>query len=116
MGITSDTGTRASMSARHDFPSLYRAERGRLFRSLYAYSGGRRDVAEDATVEAFARAIAEGERVRDPVPWLYRTAFRIVAAELKEDRRRGERPDEDADPSFEPVVGVLDALRALSPQ
>src|SRR6202795_4421289 len=111
MGITSDTGTRASMSARHDFPSLYRAERGRLFRSLYAYSGGRRDVAEDATVEAFARAIAEGERVRDPVPCLYRTACLVAAGELKTDHRHAEQPEESIDPSLD-SVGVLAALRS----
>jgi RNA polymerase sigma-70 factor (ECF subfamily) len=114
--IDRDTGVSAEASGGHDYAELFRAENAKLYRSLYAYTGGRRDIAEDATVEAFARAISEGERVRDPLPWLYRTAFRIAAAELKGDRKRGERKDEVADPPDEAAVEVLAGVRALSPQ
>ncbi len=112
--IDQDTEVSGQLSGGHDYAALFEAESGRLYRSLFAYSGGRRDIAEDATVEAFARAIAEGERVRDPVPWLYRTAFRLAAAELKEERGRADRSDEPGrSPSVRPSE-VLDALRRLT--
>jgi RNA polymerase sigma-70 factor (ECF subfamily) len=114
VGIDEQTDVGGKVSGAHDYAALFGAESGRLYRSLYAYTGGRRAIAEDATIEAFARAISEGERVRDPVPWLYRTAFRLAAAELKEDRRRGQRRDEPADPPSVPRSEVLDALRVLT--
>jgi len=114
--IDRDTGVSAEASGGHDYAELFRAENAKLYRSLYAYTGGRRDIAEDATVEAFARALSEGERVRNPLPWLYRTAFRIAAAELKGDRKRDEREDEAADPPGEAAVEVLAGVRGLSPQ
>jgi len=116
IGIDSESGFNAEMSGGHDYAELFRAENAKLYRALYGYTGGRRDIAEDATVEAFARAISEGGRVRDPLPWLYRTAFRIAAAELKGDRRRGERQDEAAEPPDEAAVEVLAGVRALSMQ
>src|SRR5215472_18841769 len=60
-----------------------------LWRTLYAFTAGRRAVADDAVAEAFARALERARSIRDPVPWLYRTALRIAAAELK--RERAER-------------------------
>ncbi len=112
--IDQETEVGGQVSGGRDYAALFEAESHKLYRSLYAYTGGRRDMAEDATVEAFARAIAQGDRVRDSVPWLYRTAFRIAAAELKEDHRRGQRRDEPADPPPVPRSDVLDALRALT--
>jgi RNA polymerase sigma-70 factor, ECF subfamily len=114
--IGQDTALGKDVSGGHDYAALFSAESERLYRSLFAYTGGRRAVAEDATVEAFARAISEGEGIRDPVPWLYRTAFRLAAAELKEEARRGERLDETVDPPTAPQSELLDALRVLSPQ
>src|SRR4051812_8720459 len=114
--IGSESGVGAEMSGGHDYAELFRAENAKLYRSLVAFTGGRRDIAEDATVEAFARAISEGERVRDPLPWLYRTAFRIAAAELKSDRRRAERQDEATDPPDDSAMEVLAGVRALSAQ
>jgi RNA polymerase sigma-70 factor (ECF subfamily) len=116
VGIDERTEAGGQVSGGHDYAALFGAESGRLYRSLYAYTGGRRDIAEDATVEAFARAISEGDRVRDPVRWLYRTAFRLAAAELKEDRTRGQRRDEPVDPPSLPHSEVLDAIRGLSDQ
>jgi len=67
--------------------------------------------------EAFARALERADSIRDPIAWLYRTAFRIAAAELK--RERTERP-----PLSSPAVAaipppgladLLPALRQLSP-
>jgi hypothetical protein len=54
-------------------------------RAILAYSGGRRDVADDAVAEAFARTIERDDQVRDPKAYLYRLAFRIASAELRRD-------------------------------
>jgi RNA polymerase sigma-70 factor (ECF subfamily) len=72
---------------------VFRREAPRLWRALMAFTAGRSAVAEDAVAEAFSRALAEPERIRDPVAWLYRVAFRVAADELKrEQRSRGSSP------------------------
>lgn len=98
----------------HDFDAIWRDTGPTLWRAVRAYSGGRRDVADDAVAEAFARAIARDGQIREPVPYLYRTAFRIAAAELRRDRGERERRDEpmEEEPS---LVDLGPALRRLSP-
>jgi len=97
----------------HDFDAIFRETGPRLWRALLAYSAGRRDVADDALAEAFARAMERGDAVRDPASYLYRIAFRVAAAEL-----RRPAPSEpvtsslDADPGLAELFG---ALRRLSP-
>lgn len=62
--------------------------------------------------EAFARAIQHDHGIRDPVPWLFRTAFRLAAAELKRDGRAApfvEAEHRDAAEGIE----LLDALRKV---
>ncbi|MEO8423875.1 MAG: hypothetical protein ABI595_08180 [Actinomycetota bacterium] len=63
----------------HDFERVFRDDGPGLWRAIYAYTGGRRDIADDAVAEAFARAIAHAGSIRDPIAWVYRTAFRIAA-------------------------------------
>jgi RNA polymerase sigma-70 factor, ECF subfamily len=99
--------------ATHDFEALFRAEADRLYRTLYAFTGGRRDIAEEAGAEAFARAIAQGDRLRDPLAWIYTAGFRLAIDELRRDRRRSP-PAEGEAPAHE-LEGVIDALRKLSP-
>ena len=77
-----------------DYAALYREIGPQLWRAILAYSGGRRHVADDAVGEAFARAMENRTSIRSPYPWLYRTAFRIAAAELRREVREG--PEEDA--------------------
>ena len=87
-----------------------------IWRAVYAYSGGRRDVADDAVAEAFARAIARPDTVREPVPYLYRVAFRIAAADLERTGRQSELFETDRmveDP--EPAADLMAALRRLTP-
>ena len=100
----------------HDFDSLFRAERDDVYRTMLAFTGGRADVAEEATAEAFARALARREELRDPVAWIYRAAFRIATDEIRRDRRRdaGAIADLAPDPSSE-VGDLIAALRLLSP-
>ena len=98
----------------HDFDALFRGAGSGVFRTLYAYTGGRRDIAEEAMAEAFARAIARSGTVRDPVAWIYRTAFRLANEELRAERKRGPAPTEEGSPPPE-LGGLVDALRQLSP-
>jgi RNA polymerase sigma-70 factor (ECF subfamily) len=96
-----------------DYAELYREIGPQLWRAIYAYSGGRRDIADDAVGEAFARAIAQDGSIRRAYPWIYRVAFRIAAAEL----RRTPDPDiPDGVHLDDPSSGdLLRALRDLSP-
>lgn len=96
-----------------DFDAVWREIGPTLWRAVFAFSGGRRDVADDAVAEAFARAIARADAIREPKPYLYRVAFRIAAAELREDRGEAQ-----PDVPFEDRHIVADlgpALRRLSP-
>ena len=98
----------------HDFDLLFRRDGPGVWRTIYAFTGGRRDVAEEAVAEAFARAIAHAPAIREPLPWIYRTAFRLARDELRRERSR---------PAIErgvvedrPEVGeLMRALRELSP-
>ena len=70
----------------------YRDYGTQLWRGIYAYSGGRADIADDAVAEAFARALVDTRRIRSPLPWLYRVAFRQAAERLRDERRQGAVP------------------------
>jgi RNA polymerase sigma-70 factor (ECF subfamily) len=98
----------------HDFDALFREAGSGVFRTLYAYTGGRRDIAEEAMAEAFARALARSDTIRDPVAWIYRTAFRLANDELRAERRRGPAPVDVEAPPPE-LSGLIEALRRLSP-
>jgi RNA polymerase sigma-70 factor (ECF subfamily) len=98
----------------HDFDAVFREAGSGVFRTLFAYTGGRRDIAEEAMAEAFARAIARSGTIRDPVAWIYRTAFRLANEELRTERRRGPAPAEEGSPPPE-LSGLIEALRQLSP-
>jgi RNA polymerase sigma-70 factor, ECF subfamily len=98
-----------------DFEQLYRDAGPPLWRAIYGFVGGRRQVAEDAVAEAFARAIEHADEIRSPLPWLYRTAFRLAVRELQREKRRPPHLPEPA-PGIDPgeVQDVLKALSALS--
>jgi len=101
--------------ARVDLERVYRESGPALARAIYAYVGGRRDLAEDAVAEAFARALEHADRIRTPVPWLYRTAFRIASHELQREKRPLRLPDPV--PGIDPIEvrSILDALAHLTP-
>jgi RNA polymerase sigma-70 factor, ECF subfamily len=97
----------------HDFDALFREAGSGVFRTLYAYTGGRRDIAEEAMAEAFARALVRSNTIRDPVAWIYRTAFRLANEELRAEGRRG--PATEAATPPPELDGLIEALRRLSP-
>jgi RNA polymerase sigma factor (sigma-70 family) len=106
----------AQVSASTDrFEAAYRQEAQRLWRALVVFTADR-DLASDALAEAFAQGLAGGDRIRDPVAWTWRAAFRIAAGVLKE---RGTIDDLAApERSYdvpEPLWDVFDALGKLSP-
>jgi RNA polymerase sigma-70 factor, ECF subfamily len=108
-----ENGTERLARTPVDFDGLFRTEGDGVYRTLYAFTGGRADVAEDATAEAFARAVASRDLLRDPLAWIYRVAFRVAIDELRRDRRRTTLPEAPSAPPE--VAGVVQALRKLSP-
>lgn len=96
-----------------DYAALYREVGPQLWRAILVYSGGRREVADDAVGEAFARAIESDRVIRRPFPWLYRTAFRIAAAELR--REDAPLPVTEAQFDDSATDDLMRALRQLSP-
>ena len=98
-----------------DLGAVFDANAAALYRTILAYTGGRGDLAEDAVAEAFARAAAQPtSKLRDPVAWLYRSAFNAANDELRREKRSGSH---DAAPrevvALPEVAGLFDALRTL---
>jgi RNA polymerase sigma-70 factor, ECF subfamily len=108
------------VAAEIEIDQLYRDVGPSLWRAINAYCGGQRAIADDCVAEAFARLIQAGPAVRRPFPWLYRTAFRLAAAEL---RRAGRQVSDASESPREIAAGddagryreVISALRELSP-
>jgi RNA polymerase sigma-70 factor (ECF subfamily) len=99
----------------HDFGRLFREEGEGVWRTMCAFTGGRADIADEVTAEAFARAISHDRDLRDPLRWIYRAAFRLAIDELRRERRtHGTQPERVVDAPAE-TGEVLDALRRLSP-
>lgn len=96
---------------------VYQQERAKLWRSLVAYTGSP-EVASDAVAEAFVQLLGRGDGVRDASAWVWRTAFRVAARELKQratDRTSGAQP-EGTYLMPEPLVDLLAAMGRLSPK
>lgn len=92
---------------------LYREHGARLWHALLGFCGDP-DVAADALAEAFAQALRRGEAIREPLPWIWRAAFRIARGELKERRLRGAIEREESYEMDEPAVELIGALGKLS--
>lgn len=98
--------------SRQRLERAYREYGADVWRAVYAYSGRRRDVADEAVAEAFAQAGRGVARIRDLRPWVFRAAFRIAAGELK---RPAERPETlVAQPTEEGMTDLLDLVRVLT--
>jgi len=110
-----EEGVPTTTGATPDLEVLFRGESDAVYRTLLAFTGGRADVAEEATAEAFARAIAHQGELRDPLAWIYRVAFRAAIDELRLDVRRTARPATDVPAPPHELIGVMDALSRLAP-
>jgi RNA polymerase sigma factor (sigma-70 family) len=114
-GVGRDTpqGVETSPDREQEVERLYRTEGARLWRAVMAYSGDR-EIANDAVAEAFAQVLARGEAVREPLPWLWRSAFRIANGELKAQSRAATAVPEIPYEMPEPIADVVRALAKLS--
>lgn len=93
--------------------AVYVADHARLWRSLYAFSGSR-EVADEATAEAFAQALRRGDEIRDVAAWVWRSAYAIARGELQRRRRSASAsPGEPATTTGE-LGELLGALAELS--
>lgn len=93
---------------------LWRDEGARLWRAVAAFAGDA-EVANDAVSESFAQALAHQDRIRDPLAWIWRTAFRLAMREVRQ-RRRRPPPGPLAYEMGPILVDVLEALKHLSPK
>lgn len=102
------------MDEEQRFDELYRRAGPRLWRTMLAYTGGRKDITDDVVAEAFARTLERATQVRSFEPYLYRVAFRLAAAELRRVPTVADVPDvgERVDPE---LTELFAALRSLSP-
>ena len=89
---------------------VYETDHARLWRSVYAFSGSR-DVADEATAEAFAQALRRGDEIRDVAAWVWRSAFAIARGELQRRRHTSAEPREIS--RVDTVDGLGDLLRRL---
>jgi RNA polymerase sigma-70 factor (ECF subfamily) len=115
MTIEDPAASEARVEGRHDFARLFVEDGPGVWRTMCAFTGGRRDIAEEVVAEAFARAIEHARTIRDPVPWIYRTAFRLAREELRKERRP---PALESGPDVEAPGSaheLMEALRRLSP-
>jgi RNA polymerase sigma-70 factor (ECF subfamily) len=114
MNRMEDPPAEQARTGAHDFERLFREEGQGVWRTICAFSGGRADVADEVTAEAFARAIAHQAELRDPLHWIYRTAFRLAIDELRrEGRTKGRQPEVGVEAQAD-TGEVLSALRRLS--
>jgi RNA polymerase sigma-70 factor (ECF subfamily) len=108
-GLGSGEGSRVT----ERFQAMYEAEFANVFRAV-ALVCGDRGIAEDATQEAFARALARWRRLRDApwaAGWVTTTAINVARREL---RRSALPPDAPAGESDrEAVLDLRAAVRHL---
>jgi RNA polymerase sigma-70 factor (ECF subfamily) len=95
----------------------FQSHGAQVWRAVLAMAAGRAEVADEATAEAFARLYAFRTGVRDPVAWVFRTAFGLAATELRRLGRIADSPPGETawvDRSLlQPEL--TDALMGLSP-
>lgn len=96
--------------------AVYRRDGGRLGRALQAFTGDA-DAAAEAMAEAFAQALRRGSAIRDVSAWVWRSAFRLAAADLKQRSQLIHGPVPEGS-TYDPRVDdeLLQALQGLTPQ
>jgi RNA polymerase sigma-70 factor, ECF subfamily len=106
------------VATRAEVEAVYRSHGGTVWRAILTMSAGSRDVADEATCEAFARLYAYRDGVRDPVAWVFRTAFRLANRELKRQRLhvQAEVPETIGGELSVLPSAVARGLRRLSPE
>jgi len=99
-----------------DFENLYKTEAQTVFRGVYLYCRDR-ELAEDATQEAFARALARWDRLHGQpwvVGWLMTTALNVARRTLR--RRGAVQPATGGGGNTEESIDIWASVRTLSPR
>jgi RNA polymerase sigma-70 factor (ECF subfamily) len=91
---------------------VYKETGNRLWWALLGYTGDP-EIASDAMAEAFARALSAADKIRDPVAWIWRVAFRVATAHLRDGRRSSMDPKASYEMD-QKALGVVVALRQLT--
>jgi RNA polymerase sigma-70 factor (ECF subfamily) len=73
---------------------VFRSHAGQVWRAVLVTAAGRREIADEATSEAFARLLDYRQGVRDPVAWVFRTAYRLASDELRREAATSGEQDE----------------------
>ena len=105
------------MSIDERFEELYAEEFGAVFRAAYLLCGDR-SVAEDATQEAFARALERWRRLRDRSwagGWVMVTALNVTRRAMRRGRP-DPGPEARAPADIDRSVDLWRAVRALPPR
>jgi RNA polymerase sigma factor (sigma-70 family) len=98
------------------FAELYAAVGQRLWRAIYVYTGGHREMTDDVVAEAFVRTLERGDSVRDRAGYVYRVAFRVAASALRRPASVAAVPDHGSIPPDDASHVLFAALRQLSPK
>ena len=105
--------SREEAIAARDYNRVWKDCGPTLWRGIYAFTGGRGDLTDDVVAEAFARAMQHDDQIRDPLPWLFRTAFRLAAAELRRDRQTAPLVNDAQYQDALERIELLEALRRM---
>jgi RNA polymerase sigma factor (sigma-70 family) len=112
--VRRDPGTgETAGSIAGELERLFDAEAASIERALLAYTRDR-EIARDATAEAFAQALASRTVLRSPRRWVWSVAFRVARAELKRRADGHELPERGYEMPEPPLV-LVSALAKLSP-
>jgi RNA polymerase sigma-70 factor (ECF subfamily) len=102
------------MTVHPGFRALYEREFPRVYRAVYLLAGDRQ-LAEDASQEAFARALSRWRRLAShpaPAAWVTTTALNVARRQL---RRRPELPPPGpVDAAGPERLAVVEGIRGLS--
>jgi DNA-directed RNA polymerase specialized sigma24 family protein len=71
-----------------DLERVWLEDGQKLWRAVAAYTADP-EIASDAVAEAFAQALSRLPEIRELLPWLWRTSFRVATKELR--RTQAER-------------------------
>lgn len=107
-------GVSANVDGVTEFDELYGEVGPRVWRSILAFTGGRRDLTDDVVAEAFLRTLESGNNVRDRAAYVYRIAFRLAARELERVSDSAQIPEVPIQDDLG-LTELFDALRSLSP-
>lgn len=95
---------------------VYLEQGANLWRALVAHTRDP-ELASDSMAEAFAQALARGDAIHEPAPWVWTAAFRIATGHLKRQARLSHSAAlERITQMPEPIADLITALAQLSPK